>query len=123
MSAAEPAAAGACVAAAVALDTAGVGVLAGPARGDGVSAATAMPTSVVAMLVAEGVAAARGLGVGVGSATISRGVGVTVASGVAPASAGTVGNDCGVIAAWASSCVVSVAPRREPTATATTIAA
>jgi hypothetical protein len=74
------------------------------------------------MLLAEGVAATRGLGVGVGSATISRGVGVTVASGVALASAGTVGNDCGVITVWARSCVASVVARREPMATATTSA-
>jgi len=80
-----------------------------------------VPAGAIAMLLAEGVAAGRGLGVGVGSATITRGVGVTVASGVALASAGTVGNDCGVIAAWTRSGVVSVAPRREPMATAATM--
>ncbi|MCC2627648.1 MAG: hypothetical protein K0S14_1298 [Thermomicrobiales bacterium] len=62
-----------------------------------------------------------GLNVGVGSATTTRGVGVTVASGVARASAGTVGNDCGVITARARSFVASVVARREPMPTATTI--
>jgi hypothetical protein len=111
------------VAVAVALDSAGGGgVPAGLARGDGVSNATAIARACVAVPLAEGVAAERGLSVGVGSATsTTRGVGVTVASGVALASAGTVGNDCGVITAWARSCVVFVATRREPTATATTI--
>jgi hypothetical protein len=124
MSAAEPTAEGICVAVAVALGTAGGGGVPGVlARGDDVSAATAMSAGAVAMLLAEGVAAERGPSVGVGSAMMSRGVGVTLASGVALASAGTVGNDCGVITAWASSGVASVAARREPTATAATIVA
>ncbi len=125
MSPVEPAAAGACVAVAVALDTAGSGgVPAGPAPGDGVSDATAMPAG-----ADRDSCSPREWRPSAASASASarrrstRGVGVTVASGVAPAAAGTVGNDCGVIAAWARSCVVSVAPRREPTATATTIVA
>jgi hypothetical protein len=90
-------------------------------RGDSVSVASAMPAGAVAMLLADGVATERGLNVGVGSATATtRGVGVTVASGVAVESAGTVGNDCGVITACARSCVASVVTRLEPTATATT---
>src|SRR5688500_8327661 len=123
MTPAAPAAEGAWVAVTVALDTAGGGgVPAGFARGDGVSDSTAMPAGAVTVLLPAGVAAERGLGDGVGSATaMTRGVGVTVASGVALASAGSVGSDCGVIAAWARGGVGSVATRREPTATAITI--
>jgi hypothetical protein len=121
MSAAEPAE-GACVAVTVALETAGGGgVPVGIVRGVGVSDAAALPAVALAMLLGEGVAAERGLSVGVGSATMSRGVGVTLAPGVAAAAAGTVGNDSGVITAWARSGVASVAARREPTATAATI--
>jgi len=117
-----PAGEGACVAVAVVLDTAGGGgVPAGLVRKDEVSDSTAMPAGAVAVLLTRGVAAERGPSVGVGSATTTRGVGVTVASGVALAPAGTVGNDCGVITSWATSCVVSEVTRREPTAVATTM--
>jgi len=112
---------GACVAVTVVVDTTGGGgVPAGLVRKDEVSDSTAMPAGAVEVLLTRGVAAERGLNVGVGSATTTRGVGVTVASGVDLASAGTVGNDCGVITAWATSCVVSVVTRREPTTVATT---
>src|SRR5215211_5474034 len=128
MSVGEPPAEVTCVAAMVALEAAGGGgVPAGPARGDGVSDATVTAAGAIALLLTAGVAAERGLSVGVGSATITRGVGVTVASGVALttgvplASAGTVGNDCGVTAAWARPGVASVATRWEPTAAATII--
>jgi hypothetical protein len=117
-----PAREGACVAGSVVLETAGGGgVPAGLVREDGVFDSTAMRASAVGVLLTRGAAAERGFRVGVGSATTIRGVGVAVASGVALAPAGTVGNDCGVTAAWTTSCVMPVVGRREPTAVATTM--